>query len=95
MHATGARALLKIDGDRPVWVRYRYDSTRRKRYKTVELIVDEAAWEPPRAAPAPDTAMYVRVAWGEVAIAQRIKAAVGQWHRGYKLWSLPYGQVER
>jgi len=39
--------------------------------------------------------VYVRVAWGEAAVARVIKEAGGQWHRGYKLWSLPYGQVER
>ena len=62
---------------------------------TVELIVEEAPWEPPLQAPTPETLVYVRVAWGEVALARVIKEAGGQWHRGYKLWSLPYGQVER
>jgi hypothetical protein len=90
----GTKALLKIYGDRLVCVRYRYDSTQRKRYKTVELIVDEAAWEPPTTTPAPETLMYVRVAWGEVAIAQQIKAAGGRWQRNLKLWALPYGQIE-
>ncbi len=27
-------------------VRYRYDEERRKRFKTVELLVDEIGWEP-------------------------------------------------
>jgi len=35
--------------------------------------------------------VYVRVAWGEAAVARVIKEAGGQWHWGYKLWSLPYG----
>ncbi len=91
----GTKALVQIYGDRLVCVRYRYDRERRKRYKTVELIVDEAAWEPPHQVPAPETLVYVRVAWGEAAVARVIKEAGGQWHRGYKLWSLPYGQVER
>lgn len=91
----GTKALLKIYGDQLICVRYRYDQTRRKRYKTVELIVAEADWTPPTKVPAPETLVYVRVAWGEVEIARLIKAAGGQWHRGYKLWALPYGQVER
>ena len=91
----GTKALVKIYGDRLVCVRYRYDRERQKRYKTVEIIVDEAAWEPPRQAPDPETRVYVRVAWGEAAVARRIKEAGGQWHRAYKLWSLPYRQVER
>jgi hypothetical protein len=68
---------------------------RRKRYKTVELIVDEAEWEPPHQAPDPETLVYVRVVWGEVAVVRVIKEVGGQWHRGYKLRLLPYGQVER
>jgi hypothetical protein len=90
-----SKALVKIYGDQLVCVRYRYDRERQKRYKTVELIVDEAAWEPPQAAPDPETRVYVRVAWGEASLARSITAAGGQWQRAYKLWSLPYGQVER
>jgi hypothetical protein len=91
----GTKALLKIYGDRLVCVRYRYDSTQRKRYKTVELIVDEADWEPSARTPAPETPVYIRVVWGEAAVARSIKAAGGRWHRGYKLWALPYGQAEQ
>ena len=91
----GTKALRKRSGDRLICVRYRYDVAQRKRYKTVELIVDEAPWEPPITPLAPETLVYVRVAWGEAAIARQIKAAGGSWHGGYKLWALPYGQVER
>ena len=84
----GTKALLTIYGDRLVCVRYRYDRIQGKRYKTVEIIVDEAPWRPPAQTPAPETIVYLQVAWGERAIAQQIKAAGGQWHRGYKLWAI-------
>jgi hypothetical protein len=29
-------------------VRYRYDAQRKKRFKTVEILVAERDWEPPR-----------------------------------------------
>ena len=32
-------------GDRLLCVRYRYDAEEKRRYKTVELIVEEAAWD--------------------------------------------------
>lgn len=91
----GTKALLKIYGDQLICVCYRYDHVRRKRYKTVELIVAEADWTPPAMVPTPETLVYVRVAWGEAEIARHVKAAGGQWHRGYKLWALPYRQVEQ
>lgn len=43
----GTRKLIAVYGERLVCVRYRYDAVSKKRRKTVELIVDEAAWTPP------------------------------------------------
>ena len=43
----GTQKLLTRYGDRLVCVRYRYDAAAGKRYKTVEIILDEAAWTPP------------------------------------------------
>ena len=40
----GTKKLVARFGDRLICVRYRYDTTRRKRFTTVELIVDEADW---------------------------------------------------
>jgi hypothetical protein len=42
----GTKKLVAEYGDRLVAVRYRYDIERRRRYKTVELIVDEMPWSP-------------------------------------------------
>ncbi|MCI0389708.1 MAG: hypothetical protein MOB07_13230 [Acidobacteria bacterium] len=39
----GAKKLLKQYGARLLCVRYRYDATQGKRFKTVELIIEEAA----------------------------------------------------
>jgi hypothetical protein len=43
----GTQKLVALYGDRLVCVRYRYDAASGTRYKTVELIVDQAAWIPP------------------------------------------------
>lgn len=43
----GTRKLVARYGERLVCVRYRYDAASGTRYKTVELIVDHAAWTPP------------------------------------------------
>ena len=42
----GTQKLAALYGDRLVCVRYRYDAASGTRYKTVELIVDQAAWAP-------------------------------------------------
>ncbi|MCP4130890.1 MAG: hypothetical protein GY754_07895, partial [bacterium] len=42
----GTKKLVDICGDNLVCVRYRYDEKRKKRLKTVEIIIDETDWEP-------------------------------------------------
>lgn len=91
----GTRAYMEIYGDRLVCVRYRYDAEQRRRYTTVEIIVAEGPWEPPRKKPAPDKVVYVRVGREEMDIRQQVKAAGGWWWSTLKLWSLPYATAER
>jgi hypothetical protein len=43
----GTQKLVTRYGERLICVRYRYDAVSGTRYKTVELIVDQAAWNPP------------------------------------------------
>jgi hypothetical protein len=62
----GTKKLVSRFGDRLICVRYRYDATRRKRFTTVELIVDEADWTAstppaPEAAPPGSTASPTRI----------------------------------
>jgi hypothetical protein len=87
----GTRRLVAEHGDRLVCVRYRCDPERRKRYKTVELIVAEADWIPP---PGPDDLVQIRVAFGEEALRQRVKQAGGRWLPDSKSWELPLRVVE-
>ena len=84
----GTRRLVAEHGDRLVCVRYRCDPERRKRYKTVELIVAEADWEPP---PSPDDLVHVRVAFEEEDLRRRVKEAGGRWRPESKTWELPLG----
>ncbi len=43
----GTKKLCEQYGAKLVCVRYRYDAARHRRYKTVELIVEESPWSPP------------------------------------------------
>ncbi len=74
-------------GDRLVCVRYRYDAHRQKRVKTVELIVDEADWEPRQTLSA-DQIVGVRVEVQEYDVQKRIREAGGTWNRQRKVWEL-------
>jgi hypothetical protein len=90
-HQGGAKHLLAQYGERLVRVRYRYDEQRKRRLKTVELIVEESRWEPllyPRSA-----AVGVRVGLPESDVRRRVKDAGGKWDPQRGLWLLRYNQV--
>ena len=89
----GTKQLLAQHGDRLVCVRYRYDAQRRKRFKTVELIVAERDWKPPAPRVADDAIVAVRVGYAEVEVRQRVKEAGGTWNRSRKVWEMRYDRV--
>ena len=90
----GTRQLLSQYGDRLVCVRYRYDAQQKKRFKTVELIVAECPWEPPRPYIPADTLVDLRIGFAEVDIRERVKQAGGKkWNLHRKVWELRYAQV--
>ena len=89
--AKGTKSLVEKYGDHLVCVRYRYDADKRLRYKTAEIVVDEAPWLPQKA----DTQAYVLVHWKEKDLQTRIKAAHGKWNKDKKLWKLDMTQIHR
>jgi len=89
----GAKRLLEQYGTKLICVRYRYDQQRQKRFKTVELISEEAPWTPPPARIANETLVGVRVAFKEVELQRRVKQAGGKWNPARRVWELRYDQV--
>lgn len=82
----GTKKLLARYGDRLLCVRYRYDEATRRRIKTVELVVDEADWLPPRPDPGDSEPVLVRIEFSERALREKIKSAGGTWQPETKLW---------
>jgi hypothetical protein len=67
----GTKQLLAVYGDRLICVRYRYDAQRKKRLKTVEILVAERDWEPSPPRFAHDQIVGLRVAFADVAVRNR------------------------
>ena len=74
-------------------VRYRYDTQRKKRFKTVEIMVAERDGEPPAPRLTADTMVGVRVGFAEVELREQVKQAGGKWNRRRKVWELSYEHV--
>lgn len=89
----GTKRLLAQFGDRLICVRYRYDAQRKKRLKTVELLVAEHDWEPRRPGFAPDQIVGLRVAFADVAVRSQVKQAGGRWNPERRVWQLRYDRV--
>lgn len=93
----GTKRLVEQYGDQLICVRYRYDKVKRKRYKTIELIIDEQAWiegyqMPPHVVPRrePIGPVLVKINYHEVKLRNAAKEAGGQWYPKEKVWKLPY-----
>jgi hypothetical protein len=88
-----AKQLLAQYGNRLVCVRYRYDEQQKRRFKTVEVIVEEREWEPCSPQHATASLVRIRVAWPEVEVRQQVKRAGGNGIRSLGCGS--YGMIWR
>ena len=88
----GTKKLREQYGAKLIYVRYRCDAVRHRRYKTVELIVEEAPWTPPTKL-AGETIVGLRVTFQEVELQRRVKRAGGKWNPELRLWEMRYEQA--
>lgn len=89
----GTKKLLAEYGERLICVRYRYDEQRKKRLKTVELLVAERDWEPRQPGFTRHEIVGLRVAFAEIELRDRVKQAGGTWNPDRRVWQLRYDRV--
>ena len=76
----GAKKFMSQYGDRLVCVRYRQDEQRKRRFKTVELIVEEWLWTPSPPRKNKERLVFVKVVFPERELRRQIKDAGGRWN---------------
>ena len=92
----GTKKLLQKYGEQLVCIRYRYTSELKKRFKTVELIIEESPWIPEngkgavKKASKYDRPVSLRIGYRESELRDRIKSAGGEWDNEEKVWILSY-----
>ncbi len=89
---SGTKKLVEQYGERLVCVRYRYDEEKRKRYKTVELIIEETAWTPKRQ-PRANEIVGIRVEVKEKELQNQIKREGGKWNPSDRVWEMRYDRA--
>ncbi len=89
----GTKKLSRLYGDQLVCVRYRYDEKIGKRFKTVELIVEEVDWRPKGQRPRGASLVALRIKWDEYALRRIVKGAGARWNPVRRVWELGYDRV--
>lgn len=89
----GTKKLVEQYGAELVCVRYRYDDQRGKRYKTVELIVEELPYAPAAPKRKPETLVGVRIGISEGALQKKVKQVGATWNRARQVWELRYSNA--
>ncbi len=90
----GTKKLYEEFGDKLVCVRYRFDTEKKEKIKTVELVTEHINWKPDKKRTPPNKLMAIRIAYGEAELAARVKALGGKWDRENKVWRLPLKYVK-
>ncbi|HFD92187.1 MAG TPA: hypothetical protein ENJ22_02745 [Gammaproteobacteria bacterium] len=88
----GTKQLQREYGEQLICVRYRYDRKRQKRFKTIELIIEEKDWTPGVLVPV-EKRVYIRIDYGERELREKIKEAGGFWDKQRKAWYVSYKKV--
>jgi hypothetical protein len=90
----GTKKLLDKYGEALVCVSYRYDEASGTRVKTVELVVEKAAWRPPKRKYPDDALVPMRIRFADSASREKAKAARGRWDPEKKEWFMRFGKIK-
>ncbi len=91
----GTKRLVAQYGEQLICVRYRYDSVRKTRRKTIELLVEEIPWEAPATQLRAEEIVGLRIGVNEINLQRQIKLAGGKWNPTRRVWELRYDQAVR
>lgn len=89
----GTKQLSDKYGDALFCIRFRYDEKTGKRFKTVELIVEQIGWTPPQPKYQPETLVPLQIEAANTSMRAKVKAAGGRWFPEELLWYVRYGAI--
>ena len=71
-------------------MRYKYDSEKRERIITVELIADRQPWQKNLSRIPHNKKVKIRIDYGEIDLGRKVKSFGGAWNRTEKVWEIEY-----
>jgi hypothetical protein len=88
----GTKRLLEQYGKALLCVRYRHDTIRGIRLKTVELVVEEKPYRPSMRYRDGDIVSVI-LSYSETDLRGKLKKAGSRWNPEEKLWCVPFGVI--
>ena len=89
----GTKKLTRIYGNDLVCVRYKYDYKNRKKYKTIELKIEEGPWEPDDDDKYLTQKVEIRVDYKEIGLRKKLKSEGAVWDPGKRVWRTTFKTV--
>ena len=89
----GAKRLLDPSSLQLVCVRCRSERQKRKRFNTIELIIEEAPWSPPSTKISGETQVGIHGVFKEIELQRQVKQAGGKWNPGRRVWEMRYDRA--
>ena len=89
----GTKQLTDKYGEALLCIRFRYDEKRGRRFKTVELIVEQTEWTPPPSKYDHNALVPLRIEASNLLLRTKVKAAGGKWFPDELLWYVRYGAI--
>ena len=89
----GTKKFVEQYGDRLVCIRYRQDEQSQKRFKTIELIVEEWSWTPPLPRRKNESIVLVKVTFQEKELRRQVKEEGGVWNSDKQAWEIRYDRA--
>ncbi len=87
----GTKRFLNKYGNKLVCVRYRVDKQQRKRYTTIELIIEEKPDINPKAI----VIVWVKINYAEKELRKRAMEMGAKWLPNDKVWQLSYDKAKK
>lgn len=92
--ARGTKKLAEKYGDALVAVRYRYDRVRRRRFKTVELVIDDVEWAARGVAKRRARFVLLRTAPHEKSLEDLLRIAGARWNTDTRVWEIHFDHAK-
>ena len=91
----GSKRMVEKYGEKLLYIRYKYDSEKRVKYKTVELIEESGIYEGKLSRKKAEKIVELKIGYEERELRTLVKEAGGRWKPENKVWEIKFREVKK